>query len=264
MKLIPLRPLTSALFGLVLTAAPALAVTDDTAHHRSVYSSINAQEGALKRSTATFKDDPVVFHLQGWSDSQGLRKIVSGTPGEDGGGSEEYYLENGEVLFVFSTYRDSAGKKVENRFYFRDSKLFKWIGTDKKTVAASSPDFQAESERLSSNFCNFVTALKGKGGSSKGGSSSKAAPAFHASTGTFTGIEEGDYSHWLMRTDSGEELSLFILNPTASVDKVIASPKQYKGRKCRVQWEESMENIPEAGGRIKVQQILNVEWLGKK
>ena len=39
--------------------------------------------------------------------------------------------------------------------------------------------------------------------------------------GTFTGIEQGDYAHWKMRTTSGE-VSFYILKPDASVEKVLA------------------------------------------
>lgn len=79
--------------------------------------------------------------------------------------------------------------------------------------------------------------------------------------GTFLGIEEGDYAHWKMKTADGEEVSYFILKPDAAVEKVLENPAKFKGRKCRVSWKESVENIPEAGGKTKIQQILSVEWL---
>jgi hypothetical protein len=31
-----------------------------------------------------------------------------------------------------------------------------------------------------------------------------------------------------------------------------------------VTWKKSTENIPEAGGKMEIEQILSVEWLGKK
>lgn len=228
---------------------------EDTAHHRAVYAEIQKNEGSYRRAKATFKDDPIVFELQGWFDGSALRKITSVVPGEDGGGSEEYYLENGQPLFVYRQYRSAGSKpaRVEDRFYFRKGRLFKWLGTDKKPVAATSPDFQSEAERLTGNAANFVAAFKGKA----------PAASARALSGTFLGIEEGDYAHWQMRTDGGEERSFFILRPDSSVEKVLAKPKSFQGRKCRVQWKESTENIPEAGGKITVEQILSVEWLGK-
>jgi hypothetical protein len=36
------------------------------------------------------------------------------------------------------------------------------------------------------------------------------------------------------------------------------------GRRCRITWKASQEAIPEAGGKIDVEQVLSVEWLGKE
>lgn len=82
-------------------------------------------------------------------------------------------------------------------------------------------------------------------------------------TGTFIGIEEGDYAHWQMRDAKGKELSFFILRPDTSVDKVLENPKIFVGRKCRVKWKQSTENLPEAGGNTQIEQILSVEWVEK-
>lgn len=81
--------------------------------------------------------------------------------------------------------------------------------------------------------------------------------------GTFTGIEQGDYAHWKMRTKSGE-VSFYILKPDASVEKVLAKPKPFVGRKCRITYKKTTENIPEAGGKMEIQQIVSVEWTEKK
>ena len=81
--------------------------------------------------------------------------------------------------------------------------------------------------------------------------------------GTFTGIEQGDYAHWNMRTKAGE-ISFYILKPDASVEKVLANPKPFVGRKCRITYKKTTENIPEAGGKMEIQQIVSVEWTAKK
>lgn len=253
MKLIP------SLFSLLLFVSPMQA-QDDTAHHRAVYQAINEKAATSKPVKATHKDDPIVFELQGWFDGKELRKIISIVPGEDGDGVEEYYLENGQPLFVFRRYSDinqDTGKVLarhEDRFYFREGKLFKWLDTAKKTVKPTSEDFIAEAERLTLNTQSFIAAFKGKGVATK-------PQALQSTTGTFLGIEEGDYAHWQMKTEAGKEVSYFILRPDTSVEKVLENPKSYKGKKCRVQWKASTEKIPEAGGDIKVEQILSVEWI---
>ena len=82
--------------------------------------------------------------------------------------------------------------------------------------------------------------------------------------GVFLGIEEGDYPHWQMKSADGKELSFFILKSDAAIDQVLEKPKRFKGRRCRVKWMKSMEDIPEAGGKIEVEQVLSIEWLDKK
>lgn len=110
---------------------------------------------------------------------------------------------------------------------------------------------------IHSNGSAFVAELKGKSGQ-------KPAKPSQVAVGTFTGIEEGDYFHWNMRSDQGEDLSFFILNPDPSLEKALANPKAFAGKKCRVTWKKSTENIPEAGGPTEIDQILSVEWLTAK
>gem|GEM_PF-7036749 len=112
-------------------------------------------------------------------------------------------------------------------------------------------------------------AQKGKAGEDKGKDKDKdkdkKKPAAALTTdGVFTGIDQGDYAHWKMRTADGKEVSYFILRPDASVEKVIANPKKFAGKKCRVTWKKSVENIPEGGGKMEIEQILSVEWTKSK
>ncbi|MEY4483763.1 MAG: hypothetical protein RL693_1215 [Verrucomicrobiota bacterium] len=250
----------SSLFFAALLIVPQLQGQDDTAHHRAVYQDINDKAADSKPVKATHKDDPLVFELQGWFEGKVLRKIISIVPGEDGDGSEEYYLENGQPLFVFRRYSDinqDTGKVLarhEDRFYFKDGKMFKWLDTAKKPMPPTSEDFIAEAERLTSNTRSFIAAFGGKGIIAK-------PQAVQTTTGTFLGIEEGDYAHWQMKDESGKEVSFFILRPEASVEKVLKNPKAYRGKKCHIQWKASTEKIPEAGGDMKVEQILSVEWI---
>ncbi len=231
---------------------------DDTAHHRAVYAATNAALPRLKKVTATFKDDPIEFALTGWLQDGEVKKIVATNSTDEG--EEEYYLEKEAPLFVYNTYRTGAGRgaKIEERVYFRDGRIIKWLTSEKPAPVFHGEDDRATTERIVTNTRNFVGALK------KGKSSAKAAPAANTIEGTFLGIEEGDYAHWQMRKKSGEEVSLFILRPDASVEKVIANPKSYRGRTCRVTFKKTTENIPEAGGRMEVEQIVRVEWVERK
>jgi hypothetical protein len=82
--------------------------------------------------------------------------------------------------------------------------------------------------------------------------------------GRFLGIEEGDFSHWQMKTADGKDVSYFILKPDASVEKVLKNPEAFKGKKCRVHWRESMETLPDGGGKTMIEHVVSVEWLDRK
>lgn len=243
-----------------LVSAAALHAQSDTAHHKAVYNKINAMEGSLQKVTATYKDDPTEFALTGWLENGMVRKIVAAN-GDDGNAVEEIYLENEEPLFVFSTYTQggvSGGPRVEERLYFKDGSVFKWLTTEKPAPVFHGEDYAATTERFVSNCTAFVAALK------KGRPAGKKAAAAQVIEGTFVGVEQGDYAHWNMRVKGGEDASFYILRPEASVEKVLEKPEAYAGKKCRVTVKKSMENIPEAGGKTEVEQILSVEWIGKK
>jgi hypothetical protein len=239
-------------------SSPATA-QEDTAPHRAVYREINEAVKSMSKVTGTHSDEPLVFALTGWMQGGELRKIVA-TSGEDGGGFEEYYLVGEKPVFVYNTYQQAAAEggkgavRVENRLYFREGRLFKWLNNQVEGGAMPAGDLAAESERLVANCGDFVEALKKKGA---------AAGKSQVLEGVFVGIEEGDRLHWVMRTkgEEAEERSFFILKPDGSLDEVLERPTAFFGRRCRVTWKTSTETIPEAGGAMELEQILAVEWL---
>lgn len=237
----------------LLLALPAVAsAQEDTAHHRLVYKEINDKQKTYKKVVATYEDSPLIFSLTGYLDGSEVRKIVA-VSSEDGGGYEEFYLEDGKPLFVYSTYSQDHFSdhpvKVEDRRYFRDGRVFKQLTTDKSASPASAKDNAESTRRLNGLSRAFVSALKAEAASS-------------TVEGVFKGVEEGDYMHWKMRV-GGEDVSYFVLRPEPSVEKVLENPDSYVGRKCRATIKTSMENIQEAGGKIEVEQVLSVEWLKK-
>lgn len=243
----------------LLLVSTAVRAEEDTSHHRAVYAATNAALPRMKKVTATFRDEPIEFALTGWMEDGEVKKIVA-TNNTDGG-EEEYYLEREAPLFVYNTYRAGGagrGAKIEERVYFRGGRIVQWLTTEKPAPVFHGQDYQATTERIATNTRHFVAALK------KGKSSTIAAAATSTIEGTFVGIEEGDYFHWKMRTKSGEEVSYFVLRPDAAVEKVTSNPKSYRGRACRVTIKKTTENIPEAGGKMEVEQIVSVEWVAKK
>ena len=80
-------------------------------------------------------------------------------------------------------------------------------------------------------------------------------PKTGSTEGTFVGIEQGDYAHFLIKDKKGQDDSFIILRPDSSVQPFLDNPTKLKGRKVRVHWKEQM--IPEAGGRMKT--VVKVE-----
>lgn len=79
-------------------------------------------------------------------------------------------------------------------------------------------------------------------------------------SGTFQGIEQGDYFHWKMTDKKGNEHSFFILATDGSIDAVVDAPEKFVGKACSVKWKSSNVEIPEAGGKMDIDQILSVTW----
>jgi uncharacterized protein YecT (DUF1311 family) len=80
-------------------------------------------------------------------------------------------------------------------------------------------------------------------------------------TGTFAGIEQGDYAHLKLTTADGNEEDFFVRSDANGLKALIDSPKKFVGKKIAVQWEERDEDIPEAGGKIKIRVALGAQVL---
>lgn len=77
-----------------------------------------------------------------------IMKMAATFFGETGKATEEYYYWEGKLIFVLQTdhrydkpLSGKVVKKTENRFYFKDDKLIRWIDENGKQVATDSPEF---------------------------------------------------------------------------------------------------------------------------
>lgn len=93
--------------------------------------------------------------------------------------------------------------------------------------------------------CFLAVAPSARAGSPKTGSTE----------GTFVGIEQGDYAHFLIKDKKGQDDSFIILRPDKSVQPYLDDPAKLKGHKVRVHWKE--QTIPEAGGLMKI--VVKIE-----
>lgn len=99
-----------------------------------------------------------------------LMKIVATYFGESGKATEEYYYWDGRLIFVFRTdsrYTKPLSGKVaattEDRFYFNNDKLIRWIGENGKEVAADSANYgekQNEYLKTSKQFSEGARSAK--------------------------------------------------------------------------------------------------------
>ncbi len=116
--------------------------------------SIRARYAKINKLLARFKQ--VKKELSGFSaeggelvaylDGPAVAKIVATYFGEGGRSVEEYYYWNGDLIFAFRkefTYdKPLSGKVVrtrEDRFYFDNNRLVRWIDQKGKPVSESEP-----------------------------------------------------------------------------------------------------------------------------
>ncbi len=86
--------------------------------------------------------------LKSYYQNEALQKAVVNYYGEMGKLTEEYYFSDGDVFFVFTQHQAydqpmyMEGAKVvkteENRNYFHNNKLIRWLNPDKEKVADSN------------------------------------------------------------------------------------------------------------------------------
>ena len=86
-------------------------------------------------------------------------------------------------------------------------------------------------------------------------SASAGSPKSGSTEGTFIGIDQGDYAHFLIKDKKGQDDSFIILRPDKSVQPYLDNPAKLKGHMVRVFWKE--QTIPEAGGLLKT--VVKVE-----
>lgn len=223
----------------------SLCAQEDTSRHREVYQDINNKAAAMQTVSAAHKGEDGEVKLIGWKDAGAMRKIVA----KSASGTTEYYLEHEQPLFVFRVSKDKEGNKVEERLYFKEGDIFKWLTTEKNAPVFHAEDYQATTEMHLADCGAYLTALQ------------KDKAAALTVDGVFLGVEQGDYTHWNIKTKEGTERSFFVLQTDAGIDKVLEDPKPYQGKSCRIMWKKSVEEIPEAGGRMEIEQVVSVEWL---
>jgi hypothetical protein len=128
---------------------------------------IRRQYAAINRNAAKYqkvKKELLGFSAEGgelvaYLSGPSIVKITATFFGEMGRATDEYYYSNDKLIFVFRKHSHYSGqltgkvvRTTENRFYFKDDKLIRWIDEKGKPVSSAGSEFGAkESEYLASS-----------------------------------------------------------------------------------------------------------------
>ena len=136
---------------------------------RQHYASINKEAAHYRR----VKKNLLGFSAEGgelvaYFHGPTIMKMVATFFGETGRSIEEYYFWNEKLIFVFQTesrYDKPFGKvvrKIENRFYFKDDKLIRWLDENGKEVAPDSAEYASKQADYLKTSKQFVEGAKSK------------------------------------------------------------------------------------------------------
>jgi hypothetical protein len=104
-----------------------------------------------------------------------IMKIAATFFGETGRSTEEYYYWDGKLIFVFrreARYdKPLSGKIVatkENRLYFKDDKMIRWIDENGKEVVGGSTEFAEKEKEFLQSSKEFSERARGSSPKVKG------------------------------------------------------------------------------------------------
>jgi hypothetical protein len=122
---------------------------DSISSIRRRYAVINknlARYRAVKKELSGFSTEG--GELTAYFEGSDLVKIAATFNGETNSWFEEFYYLKGKLMFVFrrqEIYDEPRAKVVktkENRFYFKDDELIRWVNENGKQVAAGNGEYR--------------------------------------------------------------------------------------------------------------------------
>lgn len=143
---------------------------DPVAGIREHYAAINKGVKGYK----TVKKELSGYSLEGgelvaYLDGPKIMKIVATHLGESGNNVEEYYYWDDKLIFVFSitsSYdRPGSGKvvrKSEDRCYFLNDRMIRWIDENGKHVASGSSEYGEKEKEYLQTSRDFVEGVRSK------------------------------------------------------------------------------------------------------
>jgi len=161
--------IASVVFSISLVATGRAQAPDAIQLIRQQYAAINKRGTRYKKVRKELSG----FSAEGgqlfaYFDGPAIAKIAATYYGESGRTDEEYYYQNGKLIFVYrkeSTYsRPMSGKVIrttENRFYFQNDQLIKWLDENGQDVSAGSESQKQQDDSLATSN-RFLTGVRSK------------------------------------------------------------------------------------------------------
>ncbi|SFE91219.1 hypothetical protein SAMN05518672_11223 [Chitinophaga sp. CF118] len=143
---------------------------------RHKYAEINSNLSQYKRTEETRADGvgeggDIVSYL--YRDS--VKLIIETNYWENGKERTEYYYDNNEIIFIYdikykykvpiydSSFKIGDSRLEENRSYFNNRRMIKWIDEKKKIIPVNSTEFEKSEEiQLDYSLMLMKSALKSR------------------------------------------------------------------------------------------------------
>jgi len=149
----------------------------NTAQEKDAVSSIRRRYASINKSLAKYK--VVKKELSGFSteggelivyfDGPAIVKMAATYQGETGRSFEEFYYRNEKLIFVYrkqETYNEPMSGKVvrtrEDRFYFSDDELIRWINEKAKQVAPGDSNYSERQSHYLDSSKRFTEGARSK------------------------------------------------------------------------------------------------------
>ncbi len=160
----------AALVAGICTVHGSAIAQADTAEARRVSSEVNLHLPRLTPISIVVRRPEVEYpsYVRAWADQGIVRKIEATDHDDDGDVVTKYYYEAAKLVFAYQAIKgfNNTGKQVtrgEERQYFRDGRMFKWLSglnrADRTSNAGDNADFSREEKSRLGASDFFVQAV---------------------------------------------------------------------------------------------------------
>lgn len=160
------RGLVCLLFVTAALQAADSAIEEKVKAIRGKYAEIEKELKDCRQVKREVEDESTEGgELTAYFKDSNLRKLSAQIYGEMGKHLSEFYFSESQLVFVFSVVQrydkpfGAVKSKTEERFYFADGKLIRWLNSDKKEVTndAAKPERERELLAAAKKYSDMAT-----------------------------------------------------------------------------------------------------------